>query len=363
MDLGFLMVPFFTGLAAFSLAVFNNPEAVNIEGISVPASVAGKSGLTQDIVIKRLADRMHDIEQQAQTRVGGKEVMVQDSGGSAAVLGEYFGLTPLLRVVQTSFGLIPYTLSGEVVQDAKGLVIILRGNDNKTAHSTLIHQTAAADDLSGLIDKAAYEAVRAVDPSLLASYQFKKDFLTRDFTKTETIIHRALASDDTRSHKWMYNLWGIVLYQQADNDGAREKFNEALELDPHFVSATFNLGVLLARQGRHAEAISKFNEVIRDWQRTDPIETLAAAYTEWGFSLALLGRVDHAYAWFRKAAEIAPDFSDVYTTWAEVLSASGHPDAAREKTARALELAPVEKVYTDNLVGRIQHLPAMATTL
>lgn len=360
MDLGFLMVPFFTGLAAFSLAVFNNLEAVNIESISVPGSVASKSGFTPDIVIKRFADRMHDIEVEAQTRADAREVMVQDSGGSAAVLGEYFNLTPLLRVVQTSFGLIPYTLAGEVVQQGKGLVMVLRGNDHRTNHSMLIKIAVPDDNLPALIDKSAYEAVRVIDPSLVASYQFKKDFQTRDFTKTESIIHRALAADDTGAHKWMYNLWGIVLYQQADNDGAIEKFQKALEIDPHFVSSIYNWGVVLARKGRHEEAIKKFYEVTQTWRKGDPIETLAAAYTEWGFSLALLGRTDQSVAWFRKATEIAPQFSDVYTTWAEVLSATDRPDQARDMTAKAIALAPVEKVYTDNLVGRIQNLPAMA---
>jgi tetratricopeptide (TPR) repeat protein len=362
MDFGFLMVPFFTGLAAFSLAVFSNVEAVNIESISVPGVVTAKTGYTAGIVIKRLADRMADIEQEAQTSADAKEVMAQDDGGSAAVLGDYFQLTPLLRVVQTSFGLIPYTLSGEIVQDGSGLTMVLRGADNSTKHSILIRQTAAADDLPGLIDKTAYEAVRMIDPSLLAAYQFKKDFLTRDFTKTENIIHRALASDDDRSHKWMLNLWGIVLYQEADKDGAIDKFQRALDIDPTFASPLLNWGVVLARQGKHQEAMEKFAQVVAHWKKDVPVETLAAAYTEWGFSLALSGHAEKSYAWFKKATEVDPNFSDVYATWAEVLSASGQPDRAREMTARALALTPVEKLYTDNLVGRIQHLPAMAAS-
>ena len=362
MDLGFLMVPFFTGLAAFSLAVFNNVEAVNIEAISVPAAITAKTGYTAGIVIKRLADRMHDIEQEAHTRADAKEVMAQDDGGSAQVLGDYFGLSPMLRVVQTSFGLIPYTLSGEIVQDGGNLVMVLRGSDNHTKHSTLIRQTVTGDDLPGLINLTAYEAVRMIDPSLLAAYQFKKDFLTRDFTKTESIIHRALASDDDRSHKWMLNLWGIVLYQQADRDGAIDKFRRALEIDPNFASSLLNWGVVLARQGKHQDAMEKFAQVVARWKKDDPVQTLAAAYTEWGFSLALLGRTDKSYAWFKKAAEVDPTFSDVYTTWAEVLSANGQPDQAHAMTARAIALTPVEKLYTDNLVGRIQHLPAMAAS-
>ena len=44
-----------------------------------------------------------------------------------------------------------------------------------------------------------------------------------------------------------------------------------------------------------------------------------------------------------------------------MLSAAGRGDEAQLMTARALQLAPVETVYTDNLVGRTQSLPAVAT--
>jgi tetratricopeptide (TPR) repeat protein len=360
MDLTFIMVPFFTGLAAFSLAVFNNVEAVNIEAISVPPAVTSKTGFTDAIVVTRLAHRMQEIEKEAQSRADAKEVMAHDDGGSAAVLGEYFGLSAMLKVVQTSFGLIPYSFSGEIVLHDKKLEMILRGHDN-AHHESFIHQVAAEDDLLGLINKTAYEAVRVIDPSVLAAYQFKHDYLTRDFTATENVIRRGLASEDARTHKWLLNLWGIVRYQQADRDGAIEKFRQALELDPKFASARFNWGVALARQGMLEEAIKRFKEVVQTWRSGDQLDTLAAAYTEWGFSLALQGRTEEAFAKFRTAAATDPTFSDVYTSWAEVLSAAGRSDEAQKMTDRSLQLARVEKVYTDNLVGRVQSLPAVAT--
>ncbi len=359
MDLGFLAIPFFTALGVFSLAVFNNVEAVNIESISVPGAVSSKTGFTADVVVTRLADRMQQIERQAQTRADAKEVMAQDEGGPAAVLGEFFELTPLLRAVQTTFGLIPYTFSGEVVANGENLEMVLRGRDNQH-HESTIHQEVEGRDVPKLIDKVAYEAVRMIDPYMLAAYQFKKDYLIRDFTTTETVIRRALAAPETRDKKWLYNLWGIVLYQDSDRDGAIEKFQDALEEDPNFASAMFNWGVVMAREGKHEDAIDKFQSVVVGWKAGDPVETLAAAYTEWGFTLALLGHPDRAYDKFRQASKVDPELSDVYTSWAEVLSAEGHPEEAQKKTARALELAPVEKVYTENLMGRVQSLPAVA---
>ncbi len=359
MNLRLMVVPLLTGLAAFGLAVLHNISGVNIESLNIPAAMVGKTGFTADIVIKRLADRMHAIEVQAQSRAGARDVMVQDDGGPAAVLGEYFQLTPMLRVVQTSFGLIPYTFSGEIVIRDKKMVMILRGTESSGA-SSLIQVDAAEDDLPSLLDKAAYEAVRLVDPPLLAAYQFKKDYLTRDFTRTEDVIRRGLAMGKADTHKWLYNLWGIVHYQQADREGAIAKFRKALELDPTFTSASLNWGVALARDGRHQEAIARFTDVVNNWRRGDSPDTLAAAFTEWGFSLALMGQTEAAVAKFRQAAKTDPTFSDVYTAWAEVLSAAGRGDEAQLMTARALQLSPDEALYTDNLVGRTQSLPAVA---
>ncbi|MEI6558025.1 MAG: tetratricopeptide repeat protein [Rhodospirillaceae bacterium] len=361
MNFRLLAIPLLTGLAAFALAVFHNVEGVNIEALGVPAAMVAKTGYSSDIVIKRLADRMQSIERLAQSRASARDVMVQDDGGAAAILGDYFELTPMLRVVQTSFGLIPFTFSGEIVIRGKEMEMILRGRDN-SGHDTLIRVQAPEDDLLGLIDKAAYEAVRVIDPTLLAAYQFKKDLLTRDFTRTEDVIRRGLAAGSQDSPKWLYNLWGITLFQQADRDGAIDKFRKALEIDPTFTSASLNWGVVLARQGRNQEAIAKFNDVVNNWRRGDTPDTLAAAFSEWGFSLALLGQTEAAIAKFRQATKTDPSFSDVYTSWAEVLSAAGRADEAQLMTARALQLAPEEKVYTDNLVGRIQTLPAVAAS-
>ena len=120
---------------------------------------------------------------------------------------------------------------------------------------------------------------------------------------------------------------------------------------------------MLARQGNNAEAIDKFRLVTTN-RRTDASPaTKAAAYAEWGFSLALLGRYDQAFAKFREATATDPAFADVYSSWAEVLSALGRTDEASTMTARSLKLAPTEVVYTENLIGSVQNLPATASVV
>ena len=187
--------------------------------------------------------------------------------------------------------------------------------------------------------------------------------MTHRVERVRELIRRELANTDTRNHKWMNNLWGMVLYQQADRGGAIEKFKAALAIDPNFASPLLNWGVVLARQGNNEEAIEKFRLVTSNRRNDASPATKAAALAEWGFSLALLGRYDQAFDRFNEAIKTDPAFSDVYASWAEVLSALGRTDEAARMTAKSLKLAPTEVVYTENLIGSVQNLPATASII
>ena len=362
MDLGFLTVPLTMAAMAFGFAVVTDTQTVHIEKITVPGSVSGSSGYTPGVIIAHLADEMREIEREAHTGAHARSIQLQGEKNWLMVLADYVKVTPLIRVAQESAGLIPFSFNGEIVMHGNDLEFVLRGfDDNSKPEYIATH--GPADQLPALIKSTAYEAMRVIDPYILAAYQFKRDYRTRDFTPTLEIIRRELANPDPRNHKWMYNLWGMVLYQQADRTDAIEKFKAALALDPNFASPLLNWGVVLARQGNNAEAIDKFRLVTTN-RRTDASPaTKAAAYAEWGFSLALLGRYDQAFAKFREATATDPAFADVYSSWAEVLSALGRTDEASTMTARSLKLAPTEVVYTENLIGSVQNLPATASVV
>ena len=362
MDLGFLTVPLTMAAMAFSFAVISDNQTVHIDRVSVPGAISGATGFTPDVVINRLADEMHEIERMAQSRAAARKIQLHGEKNALIVLADFLKVTPLIRVAQESVGLIPFSFNGEIVAHGKDLEMVLRGFD-RDKRSEYIITRAPVDQISTLIKTTAYEAMRIIDPYILAAYQFKKDFKTRDFTPTVEIIQRQLHEKNTTYHKWMYNLWGMVLYQQADRAGAIEKFQAALSADPKFASPLLNWGVVLARQGHHQEAIEKFRMVTQSRKNLAPPETLAAAYSEWGFSLALLGRYDEAFEKFKKATVMDPNFADVYSGLAEVLSSLGRADEASVMTDRSLKLAPNEIIYTENLIGAVQHLPATASVV
>jgi len=235
MDLGILTLPLTAAVLAFGLAVVTDTQAVHVERVSVPSEVVVATGYTPEVVSNRLVDDMHDIEKAAQSKVQARGIELQGEKGPLVVLADYFKVTPLIRVAQETAGLIPFRFSGEIVVRGKDLEFVLRGTDpNKTASYIVVR--APREQIGRLIHDAAYEATRVVDPYILAAYQFKKDFSSRDFTPTIEIIHRELAKPDTKYSKWLENLWGMVLYQQADRAGAIEKFQVALAEDPDFAA-------------------------------------------------------------------------------------------------------------------------------
>ncbi|MEI6986813.1 MAG: tetratricopeptide repeat protein [Rhodospirillaceae bacterium] len=360
MDIGFLTLPLTLAAMAFGLAVISDNQTVHIDHISVPGSISGSSGYTPEVVINRLADEMHEIERQAKSRAQARAIQLQGEKSAVIVLADFLKVTPLIRVAQETAGLIPFSFNGEIVARGHELELVLRGFDEQQK-AEYIQARAPADQMSRLIKSTAYEAMRVIDPYILAAYEFKKDFKTRDFTPTVEIIKRQLADGDARYHKWMYNLWGMVLYQQADRVGAIEKFQAALAIDPNFASPMLNWGVVLVRQGNNLMALEKFRTVVANRRSDPPLATLAGVYNEWGFALALLGRYDEAFAKFRLATLADPGFAEVYSSWAEVLSALGRSDDAAKMTAISLKLAPNEMVYTENLVGAVQNLPATAS--
>ena len=361
MDLGILTVPLTMIGLAFGFAVVTDTQTVHIDKITLSSAVGG--GYTPDVFVNQLVDEMHVIEHEAQSNATARGIELAGNKNALTVLADYMKVTPLIRVAQESAGLIPFSFSGEVVGGPGGtLELTLRGH-GATAKPVRIVTHAPADDVGQLIRATAYEAMRVIDPYLLAAYQFKRDFRTRDFTPTLGVIERELSDPQSPNAKWMNNLWGIILYQQADRPEAIEKFKAALADSPHFAVAELNWGVVLARQGRNEEAIEKYRHVISDrWGDAAPA-TVAAAYTEWGFSLALLGRYDQAFAKFHEATVADPHFSEVYTSWAEVLSAMGKGAEADTMSRKALLLAPNEVIYTEALIGPIQHLPATASVV
>ncbi|HYH39560.1 MAG TPA: tetratricopeptide repeat protein [Azospirillum sp.] len=355
MDFGVLTGPLLALLAVFGVAVISDPQTIYIETITVPAAL-NERGYSSEVVEQRLIDQIQSMEREAKSRSELRRMATEAEPSAVKLVSEYLGVTPLVRVMQDSFGLIGYAFDGEVVRNGETLQITLRGRRRYEGESLAIVSRGDLANPDAMIRDAALEMMGVIDPYIRSAYQFKQDLPTRDFTRTKALINRYVEQKETRQRLWLHNLHGIVHYIEGDWERAKAEFAATLAIEPDFSLALLNHGVVLAREGRHDEAIKRYAEVFRRQLPSDAPQTYAATYSEWGMSLAALGRTDEAFAAFKAATAADPKFADVYFNWAEVLRKQGRADEAEAMAVKGRRLGSESTVYTENILGVIQEM-------
>lgn len=133
----------------------------------------------------------------------------------------------------------------------------------------------------------------------------------------------------------------VVHERRGEFADAEREYVLALELDPAFLPARFNLGQLLHRLKRSAEAERVFRAGI------ELVPDEGELHHSLGLLLAELRRPDEAAAALARAAELLP--RDVQKQFDSAVAAvvAGKPEQAERAFERALELAPaaVEIVF------------------
>jgi tetratricopeptide (TPR) repeat protein len=99
------------------------------------------------------------------------------------------------------------------------------------------------------------------------------------------------------------------------------------------VKAAFEAGVTLSNEGKHDEAIAKFNEVIAEAPKC------VECYNNIGTNYSRKKEFDKAEEAFKKALEIKPDSVEAYNGLATVYNAQKKFDQAQEASAQAQKLA------------------------
>ncbi len=98
------------------------------------------------------------------------------------------------------------------------------------------------------------------------------------------------------------------------------------------VKAAFEAGVKFSNEGKHDEAIAKFNEVLAEAPKcTECYTNIAAVYAQ-------KKDFDQAEAMYKKAIEINPNSAEAYSGLANVYNAQKKFDQAAEASAQAAKL-------------------------
>lgn len=356
MDLGFLTLPLMTALSLFGLAVFTDPQTVYLSKISVPPVLEGQ-GYTGAVVTDRLAQEVRAIETRARSRSETQNIAVETEETGADLLADYFSMKPLIRAMQTLVGTVEINLSADIIADSQNqLLFTLRGT-HRDGSSIFVRKQGPADRPEDLFRTVALDIVKIANPYLFTVHHFKTELPTGQFPTTKAGIQEHLRTASGKDRLWLINLAAIVSYLEGRADEALARFDAALAIEPDFSLPLLNQGIVLARQGRHVEAIDKYAALFLQRQLpSDAAGTYAAALSEWGMSLAVLGRHDEAADLFQSATQVDPGFADVYFNWALMLQSTGRADEAAAKFQRGEELAPTEHIYAENLISALESL-------
>jgi predicted CXXCH cytochrome family protein len=125
------------------------------------------------------------------------------------------------------------------------------------------------------------------------------------------------------------NLLGLAQLQSGDPKGTEMHFREAIRILPEMAEAQNNLANFLTGAGDYPQAAYHFEKAIQ----SDP--AYADAHHGYGLLLVLMRSYDKAAVQLREAVKLDPESAEFHSDLADLLTAQGHAESAREEYTRA----------------------------
>ena len=126
----------------------------------------------------------------------------------------------------------------------------------------------------------------------------------------------------------------VSLHGAGQFDAAEQLYRALMERAPKQAAIPFNLGALLQRTGRSADAVEAFKKSLRiKPQNADALNNL-------GVALQSLEREAEAAECFRKAVALKPDAAEAHRNLGIALRRQGYLESAVESFARSSSLRP-----------------------
>ena len=139
-----------------------------------------------------------------------------------------------------------------------------------------------------------------------------------------------------------YNNLGLALLG-AQNGDAEAQFRRALEVQPDFVQAHFNLARQLLRRGANAEAIDAYRRTLK----LDPNHS--GALIQLGIQLGKQRSFDEAKQLLERAVRVAPNNAEAHNNLAVIYAGVGRLEDAMRELEVTLRLNPMHQRARANL--------------
>jgi protein O-GlcNAc transferase len=150
-----------------------------------------------------------------------------------------------------------------------------------------------------------------------------------DFVEAERLLKKA-SRVDADNPQVLFN-YANVLHALRRTDEALVYLEKTISLAPNFADAHLNRGGIFLQRLQLNEAVVAFDKAIA-------ISHSAAAYANRATAYQKLGRIDEAYASYRKAAEIAPSDPKNHYSLSSLLRLLGRQDEAVVELEKVLKL-------------------------
>jgi Tfp pilus assembly protein PilF len=188
------------------------------------------------------------------------------------------------------------------------------------------------------LGRATITAVSAIVLLLLA---FLAGIQVRYWHDSMTLFERTLSV--TSNNMLMQNQLGSVLNRQGKHAEAIRHFDEALRIKPDYFHALANMARVLRQQGQTAEAIGFYRRALK--VRPDSVK----AHMQLALLLVKEEKGDEALEQFHEAMELAPNDPDVRTNLGLMLARQGKFAEATAQLSEALRLEPNSADAHNNL--------------
>lgn len=165
--------------------------------------------------------------------------------------------------------------------------------------------------------------------------QAKERFDLHDYYGAIYIVEDLIEQD--RAYADAYNLLGLSCQLVEQSERALEAFGRALELNPHYVDAHINRGVVLAGLGRSEEAQQAFAQAKQSGgERREGIPShhaarLANQHAALGDAYAEAGQLSAAIDQYHAGLRLGPSFHDLRYRMGQLLLEAGRSLEAREE--------------------------------
>jgi tetratricopeptide (TPR) repeat protein len=344
-------------------------DVLIIDPFTVPKRFE-EAGITSEVMANRIGDTFRQIEQATRTMMRKDNLSFTEAEGSLPdieIPGTKLGLKTVVDISRSICGIYPKHISGDIVLPATVPVTGENSSEKNTATVTIyvaqgrnrgpaISVVMPQDDVGFIVRRTAETILGQVNPFLLATYRYDH----QEYGQTGELVQQIIQnpSSDRLYKAAAYILWGYALDSEGKHEEAIAKFQTLIKLDPKGSRAYTGWGDALDSEGKHEEAIAKFQKSIE----LDPHDGLA--YNNWGVVLYSEGKHEEAIAKYQKSIEVDPEHALAYLNWGVVLADEGKRDEAIAKFQKSIEVEPNDAMVYTNwgvvLEGKGKHEEAIA---